>query len=510
MRQAVIQKAEEKQRRQQPNLTGIPTQMKMDFEQRSGLSFDDVRVHYNSDKPRKIGALAYTQGTQVHIGPGQERHLRHELGHVVQQKQGIVRPTTWINGLPVNNSPHLERLADTMQDMRTSVHGIKLPQVPAVQCAAGQVAVSLSPKEGNDYTLGELNVDSVKVHGRFDTSLKIADQQTQGHHVVADILIKKHQLHMFRNLDASAVVDKYHEMSRMLSPPAPAVVATTASAPAPVAAAATPATPAVAVMNAPVFPSPTGSASPSTNFSWLSSERVKALSEFNQIKNAFELQRSLLLAHGKASINVWRKQFNLLVWLYNNAYSHSNEASVIIANVPSKGRGESSIAPNLITLLNLNIDQITQINNTKKLKDEIDRLITTITVIIDKGYDPATNQKKDILPTAGAITPARQRIKNFFETLYRIQYTYTQCMRSRRNAYTPEKMTDKDVAEKMKIVPESPFLMYIMNDYFNKANIEVFLTSLEEKAKKLQPVDGEPPTKRARTEQVEATKASKS
>ena len=41
MRQAVIQKAEERQRRQQPNLTGIPTQMKMDFEQRSGLSFDD-------------------------------------------------------------------------------------------------------------------------------------------------------------------------------------------------------------------------------------------------------------------------------------------------------------------------------------------------------------------------------------------------------------------------------------------------------------------------------------
>ncbi|WP_346014085.1 DUF4157 domain-containing protein [Pseudoflavonifractor capillosus] len=111
MRQAVIQKAEERQRRQQPNLTGIPTQMKMDFEQRSGLSFDDVRVHYNSDKPRKIGALAYTQIPQVHIGPGQERHLRHELGHVVQQKQGIVRPTKYINGLPVNDSPLLEHSA---------------------------------------------------------------------------------------------------------------------------------------------------------------------------------------------------------------------------------------------------------------------------------------------------------------------------------------------------------------------------------------------------------------
>ena len=117
MRQAVIQKAEEKQRRQQPNLTGIPTQMKLDFEQRSGLSFDDVRVHYNSDKPRKIGALAYTQGTQVHIGPGQERHLRHELGHVVQQKQGIVRPDRESTlGTPINTDPLLERQADLWGD----------------------------------------------------------------------------------------------------------------------------------------------------------------------------------------------------------------------------------------------------------------------------------------------------------------------------------------------------------------------------------------------------------
>ena len=114
MRQEVIQKAPEWAKKQKPNLTGIPTQMKLDFEHRSGLSFDDVRVHYNSDKPRKIGALAYTQIPQVHIGPGQERHLRHELGHVVQQKRGIVRPTTWINGLPVNDSPELEHSASEL------------------------------------------------------------------------------------------------------------------------------------------------------------------------------------------------------------------------------------------------------------------------------------------------------------------------------------------------------------------------------------------------------------
>ena len=117
MRQAVIQKAEEKQRRQQPNLTGIPTQMKMDFEQRSGLSFDDVRVHYNSDRPARIGALAYTQIPEVYMGPGQERHLRHELGHVVQQKQGIVRPTIFLNGTPINDNPQMEKTADSVLEI---------------------------------------------------------------------------------------------------------------------------------------------------------------------------------------------------------------------------------------------------------------------------------------------------------------------------------------------------------------------------------------------------------
>lgn len=113
MKQEVIQKAEERPKQRGPNLTGIPTQMKLDFEQRSGLSFDDVRVHYNSDKPRKIRALAYTQIPQVHIGPGQERHLRHELGHVVQQKNGIVSPTLLINGGRICTNPDFEKRADS-------------------------------------------------------------------------------------------------------------------------------------------------------------------------------------------------------------------------------------------------------------------------------------------------------------------------------------------------------------------------------------------------------------
>lgn len=74
-----------------PNLTGISDSMKTRFEGLSGFSFDDVRVHYNSGKPAQLQALAYTQNNQVYVGPGQEKYLGHELGHVVQQKSYTIQ-----------------------------------------------------------------------------------------------------------------------------------------------------------------------------------------------------------------------------------------------------------------------------------------------------------------------------------------------------------------------------------------------------------------------------------
>lgn len=112
MEQKIIQQKTEQPKQQGINQTGIPTQRKLELERRSGLSFDDLRVYYNSEKPAKINALAYAEGTRVYMGPGQEGHLEHELQHVVQQKQGIVRQTTRINGLPVNDEPALETAAE--------------------------------------------------------------------------------------------------------------------------------------------------------------------------------------------------------------------------------------------------------------------------------------------------------------------------------------------------------------------------------------------------------------
>lgn len=95
------------------NRTGIPTQLKERMERSTGLSFDDVRVHYNSALPARLDALAYTQGNQVEIAPGQERHLPHELGHVVQQKMGVVRANAMhSSGVAMNTDVGLERQAD--------------------------------------------------------------------------------------------------------------------------------------------------------------------------------------------------------------------------------------------------------------------------------------------------------------------------------------------------------------------------------------------------------------
>ena len=96
------------------NETGMPDHLKESIENLSGYSMDDVRVHYNSDKPATVQALAYTQGTDIHVAPGQERYLPHEAWHVAQQMSGRVEPTTEVGGMPVNDNEDLECEADVM------------------------------------------------------------------------------------------------------------------------------------------------------------------------------------------------------------------------------------------------------------------------------------------------------------------------------------------------------------------------------------------------------------
>lgn len=125
------------QRKESPNRTGLPDNLKSGIENMSGYSMDDVRVHYNSSKPAQLQALAYTQGTDIHVAPGQEKHLPHEAWHVVQQKQGRVQPTMQLHGVNVNDNEGLEKEADVMGGgsikLQTKIHrninqSLQLPQ----------------------------------------------------------------------------------------------------------------------------------------------------------------------------------------------------------------------------------------------------------------------------------------------------------------------------------------------------------------------------------------------
>lgn len=97
------------------NNTGLPNQLKSGIENLSGHSMDDVKVHYNSSKPAQLNAHAYAQGTDIHVASGQEKHLPHEAWHVVQQKQGRVRPTMQLKAkVNINDDKSLEKEADVM------------------------------------------------------------------------------------------------------------------------------------------------------------------------------------------------------------------------------------------------------------------------------------------------------------------------------------------------------------------------------------------------------------
>lgn len=187
-----------------PNLTGIPTQMKLDFERRSGLPFDDVRVHYNSEKPAQLGALAYTRGTQIHVGPGQERHLPHELGHVIQQKLGVARPTCIINGVPIAENPSLERGADMAAGSQAASFSSSPRETSPVVQRKG--AVSLAQLlEINGYPIGSVDFVSSEIKDAIQGYDKLPSlDKSDASHVEHALGMELNQLALIKILLSSA------------------------------------------------------------------------------------------------------------------------------------------------------------------------------------------------------------------------------------------------------------------------------------------------------------------
>lgn len=95
------------------NNTGLPDNLKSGIENLSSYSMDDVKVYRNSNKPAQLQAHAHAHGSEIYLGTGQEKHLPHEAWHMIQQKQGRVKPTTQLKGhVKLNDDAGLEKEAD--------------------------------------------------------------------------------------------------------------------------------------------------------------------------------------------------------------------------------------------------------------------------------------------------------------------------------------------------------------------------------------------------------------
>lgn len=123
-----------------PLPAGVQQQMGSAFD----FDFSGVRVHEGAQAPA-MGALAYTQGTDVHFAPGQyqpgsakgQELIGHELAHVVQQSEGRVAATTQLKGEGLNEDDALEREADD--------HGARAARGEQVRRGGGQVRATGGP-----------------------------------------------------------------------------------------------------------------------------------------------------------------------------------------------------------------------------------------------------------------------------------------------------------------------------------------------------------------------------
>ena len=161
--QKTIQKKEKK--------TGLPDNLKSGVENLSGYSMDDVKVHYNSEKPAQLNAHAYAQGTDIHVASGQEKHLPHEAWHVVQQKQGRVKPTIQMKGgESISDDAGLEREADNMgmQALEMTPHftlqrkTIKLNPSSVIQKYSDEEMAEFHKKRQQEQTEELANIASMK------------------------------------------------------------------------------------------------------------------------------------------------------------------------------------------------------------------------------------------------------------------------------------------------------------------------------------------------------------
>ena len=115
--------------------SSMPAPVRSKMENSFGASFGDVNIHTDSHLAKSMGALAFTQGNNVHFAPGQynpqsssgQALLGHELTHVVQQRAGRVTVPHQSKGAPINADPSLETEADQIGAKAAKGESVQVP-----------------------------------------------------------------------------------------------------------------------------------------------------------------------------------------------------------------------------------------------------------------------------------------------------------------------------------------------------------------------------------------------
>ena len=163
-KQRPVQRKEQKTNQLLSGTSTKETQVKANVSALTGVDVSDTQVHYNSGKPAQLKAEAYAQGSEVHLAPGKEAHLGHELTHVVQQKQGRVQPTIQgNNGIGINNDPKLEQEADIIGAQAMQSHTLESTQPLqqlSVQSSSAQLVAQCKLEKDRLNVVGEKHDES--------------------------------------------------------------------------------------------------------------------------------------------------------------------------------------------------------------------------------------------------------------------------------------------------------------------------------------------------------------
>ena len=168
----------------------IPAPLRSQMESAFNANFANVKIH-EGNHVGDVGAIAYTQGNDIHFAPGQfnpdmrsgQALIGHELAHVLQQRQGRVKPTTQINGLPVNDQSALEQEADVLGQKAAQMKNPATLQRQETQDKPANYQIT-SPKASEDgyREITAVNhktnqaIGTVKIKGASDRSqMQIAD-----------------------------------------------------------------------------------------------------------------------------------------------------------------------------------------------------------------------------------------------------------------------------------------------------------------------------------------------